>query len=211
MPRQSPLPTLRSFANFAVRAFGLFTLDHEPVANAVHLRPILYNRKFSTPQDTKHASLVQALHPHSARSSRRRGGRKPQISDPRRLHPPARRGHLLLSFPRAAVASNKIMSIVREEMDTIGQEFFLPALHPARIVGGERPLGRHGRQHVPPEGPQGRRPLPRHDARRGHDRRSRARNCAATSSFPRSGTRSRPSFATSRAPSPACCACASSS
>jgi prolyl-tRNA synthetase len=28
---------------------------------------------------------------------------------------------------------NKIMAIVREEMDKIGQEFFLPALHPREI------------------------------------------------------------------------------
>jgi prolyl-tRNA synthetase len=28
---------------------------------------------------------------------------------------------------------NKIVAIVREEMDTIGQEFFLPALNPAEI------------------------------------------------------------------------------
>ena len=88
----------------------------------------------------------------------------------------------------------------------------LPAGHSApRTVGGERPLDGHGRQHVPPEGPQGRRPVPGHDARRDHDRRSRAANCAATSSCRRSGTRSRPSFATSRGPSRDCCACASSS
>ena len=34
---------------------------------------------------------------------------------------------------------NKIMNIVREEMDTIGQEFFLPA-HPSRANSG-RPAG----------------------------------------------------------------------
>src|SRR6201981_1221979 len=28
---------------------------------------------------------------------------------------------------------NKIMNIVRQEMDTIGQEFFLPALHPREL------------------------------------------------------------------------------
>ncbi len=37
-------------------------------------------------------------------------------------------------------------------------------------LGGQRPLDRHGRQHVPPQGPQGRRALPRHDPRRDHDR-----------------------------------------
>ena len=105
---------------------------------------------------------------------------------------------------------NKIIGIVREEMDKIGQEFYLPAHSAARAVGAERPLDGHGRQHVPPQGPQGRGPLPGHDARRDHDHRSRAASCAATSSCRRSGTRFRPSSATSRGPSRACCACASS-
>ena len=40
----------------------------------------------------------------------------------------------------------KIEAIVREEMDAIGgQEFFLPALHPAEIWE-ERALGRDGRR-----------------------------------------------------------------
>src|SRR5271154_6975784 len=47
-----------------------------------------------------HATLVTALHPHPARSSRRRRGRKPQAPAPRRLCPPARCRHLLLSLPR---------------------------------------------------------------------------------------------------------------
>ena len=38
-----------------------------------------------------------------------------------------------------------------------------------RSLAGIRPLGRDGRQHVPPQGPLRPRPLPRHDARRGHD------------------------------------------
>ncbi len=59
---------------------------------------------------------------------------------------------------------NKIIAIVREEMDKIGTGV-LPAGHSAaRTVGGERPLDRHGRQHVPPEGPQGRRSVPGNDA-----------------------------------------------
>ena len=106
----------------------------------------------------------------------------------------------------------KIQQIVREEMDAIGgQEMLLPGAESGRGLAGVRPLGRDGRQPVPPEGPLRPRPLPGHDARRGHDRRSRAANCAATSSFRRSGTRFRPSFAMSRAPRAACCACASSS
>ena len=41
---------------------------------------------------------------------------------------------------------NKIIAIVREEMDKIGQEFFLPGTAAPRALGGERPLDRHGRQ-----------------------------------------------------------------
>ena len=52
---------------------------------------------------------------------------------------------------------NKIIGIVREEMDEIGQEFFLPAILPRepweQVVGTERALDQHGRQHVPAEGP----------------------------------------------------------
>ena len=59
---------------------------------------------------------------------------------------------------------NKIIAIVREEMDKIGQEFYLPAILPREAVGAERPLVGHGRKHVPPQGPQGRRSLSRHDA-----------------------------------------------
>ena len=59
---------------------------------------------------------------------------------------------------------NKIIGIVREEMDKIGQEFFLPAILPKELWERERPLDGDGRQHVSPEGPQGRRPLPGHDA-----------------------------------------------
>ncbi len=81
----------------------------------------------------------------------------------------------------------------------------------ARAVGSERPLGGDGRQHVPPEGPQGRRPVPRHDPRRGHDRH-RAQGtaqlqAAAADLVPDSDQVSR----RAAAPSPDCCACASSS
>ena len=96
----------------------------------------------------------------------------------------------------------KIPAIVREEMDAIGaQELLLPALQPGRGLAGVRPLGRDGRQHVPPEGPLRRRPLPGHDPRGGHDRHRARASCAATSNCRRSGTRSRPSSATSRGPS----------
>ncbi len=50
-----------------------------------------------------HASLVQALHPHAARSAGRCRSRQPHLSIARRLYPPARRGYLLLSLSRAAL------------------------------------------------------------------------------------------------------------
>ena len=58
---------------------------------------------------------------------------------------------------------NKIMGIVREEMDRIGQEFFLSSHQSKGDMGGERPLVDHGRQHVSPEGSQGCGILPRDD------------------------------------------------
>ena len=107
-------------------------------------------------------------------------------------------------------AINKIIDIVREEMDTIGQEFYLPALHPRELweqSGRWTGMGDN---------------MFRLKDRKGADLclgmtheeimtvdRAQA-NCAATSSCRRSGTRFRPSSATSRAPSRACCACASS-
>ena len=77
---------------------------------------------------------------------------------------------------------NKIMGIVREEMDKIGQEFFLPALHPREIWEVERPLGVDGREPVSPERSQGRRNGAGHDRRRGHDfdRAERAAQLQAT-------------------------------
>ena len=47
------------------------------------------------------------------------------------------------------------------------QEFYLPALNPKRDLGGDRALGRHGPEHVPAQGPQGRGALPGDDRRRG--------------------------------------------
>jgi len=59
------------------------------------------------------------------------------------------------------------MGIVRQEMDKIGQEFFLPALHPRELWEGQRALGFDGRKPVSPERPQRRRHVPGHDRRRG--------------------------------------------
>ena len=106
----------------------------------------------------------------------------------------------------------KIQQIVREEMDAIGaQELLSAGAEPGRDLAGIRPLGRHGRQHVPAEGPLRPRPVPGHDARRGHDLHRARRTAQLQAASRRSGTRFRPSSATSRAPNPACCACASSS
>jgi prolyl-tRNA synthetase len=68
--------------------------------------------------------------------------------------------HLFLSQR----ALNKITAIVRQEMDAIGgQEMLLPALHPGRSLAGVGPLGCHGPEHVPAQGPLRPRPVPRHD------------------------------------------------
>ena len=106
----------------------------------------------------------------------------------------------------------KIQQIIREEMDAIGGAGNAAARAPSRrTLAGIGSLGRHGRQHVPAEGPLRPAALPGHDARREHDGHRREANCAATNSCPRSGTRFKPSSAMSRARSRACCACASSS
>ena len=104
----------------------------------------------------------------------------------------------------------KIKSIVRQEMDAIGgQEMLLPALNPAEV------WQESGRWDVMGDN------MFRLKDRFGRDlclgmtheevMTVLARELAATSSCRRSGIRSRPSSATSRGPSPACCACASSS
>src|SRR5450432_2931118 len=124
----------------------------------------------STPTGELHyASLVHSLHPHPPRSPRRRRSRQPQIPSPRRLHPPTRRRDLLLPLLRPAFAQQNHGH--RPPGNGPNRPGILPPRpQPARSLGSQRPLVPHGRQHVPPQGPQGRRPLPRHDPRRGHDR-----------------------------------------
>ena len=52
----------------------------------------------------------------------------------------------------------KVERIVREEMDAIGaQELLLPRAAAPRALRGDRPLDRVRRQHLPAQGPQGRR------------------------------------------------------
>ena len=113
-------------------------------------------------------------------------------------------------LPLAQRVARKIEAIIRSELERIGgQEFSLPALQPAELwkqsgrwdaidANMFRLEDRHGAELVSG-----------HDARGGLHH-ARARSCAPIASSRRSGTSSRPSSATRSAPSPACCACASS-
>jgi arabinose-5-phosphate isomerase len=117
--------------------------------------------------DLRHAPLVQTLHSHPPRSAHRRRSRQPQAAAARRLHPPARRRHLQLPLPRQSLHQQD------RRHHPPGDGYHRPGVPaadhpPARNLGRIRPLDRHGRQHVPPQRPQGRRSLPRHDARGGH-------------------------------------------
>ncbi len=118
-------------------------------------------------------------------------------------------GHLLLSFSRPTLVQQNHGH--RPPGDGQDRPGVLPAgIASARTLGSQRPLVGDGRQPVSPERPQGRRSLPRHDRRRSHDRDrpQRAAQLQATAAdlVPDSNA----SFATSLAPSPACCASASS-
>jgi prolyl-tRNA synthetase len=105
---------------------------------------------------------------------------------------------------------NKSSGIVRQEMDKIGQEFYLPAIHPRELWEASGRWAVMGDTHVPAERSQGRRSC----LSMTHEEvmtEIAARSCAATSSCPRSGTRFRASSAMRRGPSQACCGCGSSS
>ena len=78
-------------------------------------------------------ALVTILYPYSTRRPRRCGGRFAQTSFTRRGHPATVRRNL---FIPAAGPTDRAEGheILREEMNAIGgQEFYLPALHPAEI------------------------------------------------------------------------------
>src|SRR5713101_6108400 len=59
----------------------------------------------------------------------------------------------------------KITNIVRQEMDKIGQEFYLPALNPREIWEASGRWAVMG-DNMFPQGPQRGRPVPGHDPRR---------------------------------------------
>ena len=76
--------------------------------------------------------MVEAIYPYLARSPGRCRGSQPQISTARRIHPSIGAGiYSYLFLGQRSI--NKIQAIVREEMDRIGQEFLLPALHPREL------------------------------------------------------------------------------
>jgi prolyl-tRNA synthetase len=91
---------------------------------------------------------------------------------------------------------NRIIGIVREEMDRIGQEFLLPTIQPADL------WRESGRWTIMGDN------MFRLKDRKGA---SPATSSAATSSSRKSGTRFRQNSVTSLAPRPASSACASSS
>ena len=105
---------------------------------------------------------------------------------------------------------NKIMGIVREEMDKIGQEFYLPALHPRELWEAS------GRWAVMGDN------LFRLKDRKGTDlclgmteeevmTDIARKELRSYKQFRKSGIRFSPSFATSRGPGPGFCGCGSSS
>ena len=88
-----------------------------------------------------YASLVEALYSHSSRGPGRRRSGQSQVSAPRRLHSPARGGHLQLSLSRPAVAEQDHRHRARGDgQDRAG--VLSAGDFSARAVGGERPLER---------------------------------------------------------------------
>ena len=106
-------------------------------------------------------------------------------------------------------AINKIVAIVREEMDTIGQEFLLPALNPMDVwteSGRWAGMGDNMFRLKDRKGAELCLAMT-HEEVMTAIARSELRSYKQC---PRSGTRSRPSSAMSRGLSPDCCGCASS-
>ena len=68
----------------------------------------------------------------------------PQASGPGGLHPPIGRRAILISFSGNGLSMRSTAN-VREEMDKIGQEFYLPALDPDGALGGQGRWAVNGR------------------------------------------------------------------
>ena len=126
-------------------------------------------------QDIARPHARQSAAPaHRQRGSGRRGGREPQAHGPRRPRAPARRRHLRVPAGRLARHAEDRADHPRGD----GRHRLPGDAHAGHAAGGdlagERPLGRHRRRDVPPQGPQGRRHGARHDARRGRHLARRA-------------------------------------
>src|SRR3954468_20470970 len=118
-------------------------------------------------REPKLYALVTVLHPPPSRRPRRRGGRLAPSASARGLHTTARLGNLFV--PALGLARRA----ARDEGHTRGdgrdrRAGVLPArAPPGRRLEGVWTLAGDGRQHVPPQRPEGRGHGPRHDARGG--------------------------------------------
>jgi prolyl-tRNA synthetase len=86
-----------------------------------------------TPTLPEYASLVETLCPHSSRGPGRRRSGQPQVPLLRAGYIRQLGAGIYNYLPLGQRSLNKIIAIVREEMDTIGQEFYLPAIHPREV------------------------------------------------------------------------------
>ena len=105
-----------------------------------------------------------------------------------------------------------VEQVVREEMDAMGaQEIQFPALLPREPYEATHRWTEYGAEHLPAQGPQGRRLPARAHARGAVHPRGEGRVRARTRTTRSSSTRSRPSTGTRSGPARASCAAASSS
>ena len=154
---------------------------------------------------------VVAVPADPARGPGRRGGAEPQAARPRRLRPPRRAGDLLLAAAGAAGAARRRAGGARGDGRHRRPGDPVPRAAAARAVRGHEPVDRVRPEHLPAQGPQGRR-LPARAHPRGavHARSSRA-STRPTRTTRSSSTRSRPSTATRSGRARASCAGGSSS
>ena len=112
-------------------------------------------------------------------AARRRGGDLAQADGARRADPPDGRGHVDAGCRPAGASHQRVVAIIREEMDAIGgQEMLMPVLQPAE------PWRRTGRYEIEElfklHRPQGLRARARDDPRGGRHLPRRAGSCAPT-------------------------------